>query len=114
MNSQHRSAKVFYDSTFAGIYRETDAGYEFQYDHAYLKSSNPQAVSLALPLQSAPYKSRTMIPFFDGLIPEGWLLNIATDTWKISRNDRMGLMLNCCRDCIGAVHIEAWEENDDA
>ena len=40
------------------------------------------------------------IPFFEGLIPEGWLLNIATTTWKINRNDRMGLLIACCENCI--------------
>lgn len=32
---------------------------------------------------------RTMIAFFDGLIPEGWLLDIAIDNWKLDRRDRM-------------------------
>jgi serine/threonine-protein kinase HipA len=63
-------------------------------------------VSLTLPLQDKPHVSRTMIPFFDGLIPEGWLLEIAEKNWKLNARDRMGLLLACCRDCIGAVSIE--------
>lgn len=47
-----------------------------------------------------------MLPFFDGLIPEGWLLEIAGKNWKLNARDRMGLLLACCRDCIGAVSIE--------
>jgi serine/threonine-protein kinase HipA len=46
-----------------------------------------------------------MFPFFDGLIPEGWLLDIATKNWKLNPNDRMGLLMTCCKDCIGAVGI---------
>ncbi|MCW3081692.1 HipA N-terminal domain-containing protein [Segetibacter sp.] len=34
-------------------------------------------VSLTLPLKDQPYTSNVMFPFFDGLIPEGWLLDIA-------------------------------------
>ena len=63
-------------------------------------------VSLTLPLQDKPHVSRTMIPFFDGLIPEGWLLEIAEKNWKLNARDRMGLLLACCKDCIGAVSIE--------
>ena len=49
---------------------------------------------------------RAMIAFFDGLIPEGWLLDIALDNWKINEKDRMELLLTVCKDCIGAVSIE--------
>ena len=42
-----------------------------------------------------------LYPFFDGLIPEGWLLDIAEQSWKISSRDRMTLLLACCKDCIG-------------
>ena len=48
-----------------------------------------------------------LFPFFDGLIPEGWLLGIAERSWKISRLDRMSLLLACCKDCIGAVSVVA-------
>ena len=47
-----------------------------------------------------------MIPFFDGLIPEGWLLDITVKNWKVNPNDRMELLLIACKDCIGAVSIE--------
>ena len=51
-----------------------------------------------------------MFPFFDGLIPEGWLLDIATKNWKLNPNDRMGLLMTCCKDCIGAVGLIGLEE----
>lgn len=51
-----------------------------------------------------------LFPFFDGLVPEGWLLDIAEKNWKLSARDRMGLLLKTCRDCIGAVSIEPMEE----
>jgi serine/threonine-protein kinase HipA len=62
-------------------------------------------VSLTLPLTSTAYISKTMFPFFDGLIPEGWLLDVATETWKINPRDRMTLLLTVCKDCIGAVKV---------
>jgi serine/threonine-protein kinase HipA len=80
-------------------------GYHFPYDPAYLKSPEAEAVSLTLPLQDAPFSSKVLFPFFDGLIPEGWLLDIAERNWKLNPRDRMGLLLSCCRDCIGAVSV---------
>jgi serine/threonine-protein kinase HipA len=75
------------------------------YDTAYLNSEFPQAVSLTLPLQKDGFASKTMFPFFDGLIPEGWLLDIAEKNWKLNPRDRMGLLMACCKDCIGAVSV---------
>jgi serine/threonine-protein kinase HipA len=46
-----------------------------------------------------------LFPFFDGLIPEGWLLDIAQNNWKLNPRDRMGLLMACCKDCIGAVSV---------
>ena len=100
-----RCAKVSYDDSYAGMLTENDDGYTFSYDEAYLSRSEAIAVSLTLPLQPDPFNDRSLFPFFDGLIPEGWLLDIAEKTWKIDSRDRMGLLLACCKDCIGAVSV---------
>ena len=102
----NRAAEVFFNNLLAGILEETDSGYSFQYDKNYLEKKESNPVSLTLPKQIEPYQSKTMFPFFDGLIPEGWLLNIAEDFWKLDARDRMGLLLTCCKDCIGAVSIK--------
>ena len=67
-------------------------------------------MSLTLPLSDEPYHETVLFPFFDGLIPEGWLLNIAESSWKINQRDRMSLLLACCKDCIGAVSVIPVEE----
>lgn len=90
----------------AGTLTETEGGYRFAYKPEYLAATTVEAVSLTLPLTDKAYTSKTMFPFFDGLIPEGWLLDVAEENWKLDRRDRMGLLLACCRDCIGAVSIE--------
>ena len=56
-------------------------------------------------LEAKAYNSKTMPPFFDGLIPEGWLLDIVEKNWKIDPRDRMSLLLAFCKDCIGAVSV---------
>jgi serine/threonine-protein kinase HipA len=76
--------------------------YIFTYDENY----NKEPVSLTLPVRKKIYESKIIFPFFDGLIPEGWMLNIASKNWKVNIADRMGLLLACCNDCIGCVRIE--------
>lgn len=96
---------VYYQDKIAGYISETDDGYEFMYDKKYLLDLNSKTISLTLPLQQEVYKSKTLFPFFDGLIPEGWLLDITTDYWKLKSNDRFELLLSTCRDAIGAVSV---------
>ncbi|MBE5906814.1 MAG: phosphatidylinositol kinase [Lachnospiraceae bacterium] len=101
-----REGNVFVQNVYAGKIRETDNGYEFQYDEAYLQSETALPVSLTLPLTQEAYRSHTLFPFFDGLIPEGWLLGVVERNWKIDGKDRFGLLLAACSDCIGDVRIE--------
>ena len=100
-----RQGKVYCNDVLAGIITEDENGYSFVYDGTYLDSKDPQPVSLTLPLQSDPFHNNVLFSFFDGLIPEGWMLTIAERNWKINRRDRMALLLTCCRDCIGNVSI---------
>ena len=100
-----KTAKVFYTALLAGYISETDAGYEFSYDEDYLKADHPMPVCLTLPLASTTYTSKVLFPFFDGLIPEGWLLDLTTSYWKLNPNDRFELLLATCRDTIGAVTV---------
>lgn len=101
-----RQAKIYNYNIYAGILTEDENGYTFQYDENYLQSDYAQAISLTLPLTNKPYIEKILFPFFDGLIPEGWLLDIAEKSWKLNRRDRMSLLLVCCKDCIGSVSVE--------
>ncbi len=100
-----KTAEIYYKDRFAGILKETDEGYEFRYSSGYLSSGGAKPVSLTLPLQNEAFRSPVLFPFFDGLIPEGWLLDVALRNTDISILDRMSLLLLCCRDCIGAVSV---------
>jgi len=100
-----RQAQIFYKNILAGIIIENEDGYTFLYEDAYLDNPESKPVSLTLPLQKQPYQSKILFPFFDGLIPEGWLLNIAVSNWKINQRDRFGLLIALCKDCIGCVSV---------
>ena len=100
-----KQAKIYISSLLAGILTEDENGYTFVYEVSYLSFPESKPISLTMPLKEEPYHDKVLFPFFDGLIPEGWLLDIAENTWKINTRDRMSLLLACCKDCIGAVSV---------
>ena len=105
MSDMYRMASVYVGDKYAGVIKETDWGYSFAYEAEYVERDDALPVSITLPLRNEEYTSTVLFPFFDGLIPEGWLLNVASRNWKLDKNDRFGLLLVCCNDCIGDVSI---------
>lgn len=109
-----REAEILYNDILAGILSENDEGdYVFTYDTDYVKNYPKQFISFTMPVTDKPYVNNRLFPFFEGLIPEGWLLDIASKNWKINLNDRMGLLLACCQNCIGAVSVMPIPEKDE-
>lgn len=89
-----------------GYVWQDENGYWFEYTDEYFGKPTYGSVSQTLPVTKKTFNDKKgMIPFFDGLIPEGWLLDIALDNWKINEKDRMELLLTVCKDCVGAVSI---------
>ncbi len=109
MMDHFRKANVFVQNKLAGVLEETDMGYVFSYNEEYLRDDNPLAISLTMPLSEQSYQSTVLFPFFDGLIPEGWMLEMIHQKWKIDMRDRFGLLLVSCRDSVGDVYIEETE-----
>ncbi|UYW02448.1 HipA N-terminal domain-containing protein [Flavobacterium agricola] len=107
-----RQAKIFYQDLLAGYLTENDQGYLFQYDMEYLENKNSKPISLTIPLSKKSYQSNILFPFFDGLIPEGWLLEIGEKHWKLNPRDRFELLINLCRDTIGAVSVYPIEDEN--
>lgn len=109
-----RKALVKYNNIVAGVLSEEEDGeYQFAYDEEYVKKFPELFITFQMPVSNQLYKSKRLFPFFDGLIPEGWLLNIASKSWKINKNDRMGLLLACCQNAIGAVTIHPINNTND-
>lgn len=105
----YRKTDIYVHELKAGVLEKTETGYQFEYNSEYLHRKKAEPVSLTLPLQEEPYESQVLFPFFDGLIREGWLLDVVKDTWKVNPRDRMGLLLVSCRDTIGNVSArELW------
>ena len=77
-----RKAEIKIYDTTAGWLTQDENGYHFLYDAEYLRSSDPQPISKILSLQQDEYQNSVLFSFFDGLIPEGWLLEVAEKNWK--------------------------------
>lgn len=113
MEKKRNKADVYLWDRKAGLLERTDGGYRFAYYPEYLASPDSQPISLTLPLTKEPYESATVFPFFLGLIPEGWLLDITSRTLKIDPENTFDILLETCGDCIGAVKVIPIEEGDD-
>ncbi|MCA9407929.1 MAG: HipA N-terminal domain-containing protein [Candidatus Omnitrophica bacterium] len=100
----YRSAKVYYKDEFAGVLKEAEKGYIFQYDKDFMKKNI--SISVTLPVQEEPFESEKLFPFFRGLLPEGWYLNIVSTTQHVDTKDWFGVLLATTSvDTIGAVTV---------
>lgn len=106
-----RKAKVYYKNELAGVLKETDNEYTFQYDKDFLKKNI--SLSVSLPVQEQPFKSEKLFPFFEGLLPEGWYLDIVSTTQHIDSKDSFGILLSTTSvDTIGAVTVRKDKEKN--
>ena len=104
-----RSGRVLLAGKQVGIIEELGEKTRFTYTPEWLAQEDAVPVSVALPLRSEPYESPGLHPFFENLLPEGWLLEVSSKKLKISKEDPFGLLLATCGDTVGAVEIEPLE-----
>jgi serine/threonine-protein kinase HipA len=100
-----RRGEVRLDGVAVGVIEETNIGSRFTYLVEWLSRPDPVPVSQTLPLRPEPYEGRGLLPFFDNLLPEGWLLELSTAKLRIPKDDAFGILLATCGDCVGAVEI---------
>ncbi len=101
-----RIGKVYCQGRLAGRIEERPEGYRFTYGAAYLATENAKPVSLTLPLQSEPYDSPVLFPFFYGLLAEGILKDTQCRMLKLDENDHFGRLLKTAgSDTIGDVTV---------
>lgn len=73
-----RKAAIYYKNALAGLLIETDEGeYTFQYNEEYIKKHPTQFITFNMTVRSEKYSDKRLFAFFEGLIPEGWLLDLS-------------------------------------
>jgi serine/threonine-protein kinase HipA len=114
MGKKGNRADIYVGEKKAGLLEKTEKGYRFTYDKEFLSSQDAKPVSLSLPLTENPYESESLFPFFLGLIPEGWLLDLTSRILKIDPDNVFDILLATCGDCIGAVSVIPADQGDDS
>lgn len=99
-----RKARVSVNGIEAGILEELEnKKYKFTYQADYQGAP----VSLTMPLKTKKvYEFDKFPPFFEGLLPEGILLDALLRKYKLDKNDYFGQLLQVGHDVVGAVSIE--------
>jgi serine/threonine-protein kinase HipA len=110
-DSVHQAA-VFAFSQRVGTLSKTAQGFTFVYDPNYLRFPEARPISFSLPLQTKSYESPHLFSFFDGLLPEGWLLDLTARAAQIDKNDKFGLLLHTGKDPVGAISVRPINTDD--
>lgn len=99
-----RRANVFVDNIKAGELQEIvkKTHYRFVYDKDYAG----QSVSLEMPLSKQIYDYDRFPPFFEGVLPEGIMLEGLLRNAKIDRDDLFTQLITVGQDLVGNVTVE--------
>ena len=99
-----KKAKVFVGTEVAGFLEEVN--YKTSYKFSYLEGYKGPPISLTMPISQKEYYFEGFPPFFDGLLPEGIMLEALLKKKKIDRNDHMSQLLVVGHDMVGNVTVE--------
>lgn len=102
-----KKAIIFVHNKRAGILSvNTTGGYEFAYDENYAG----EPVSLTMPLSTKIYSFVKFPSFFEGLLPEGIMLEGLLKIGKIDKNDYFAQLIATGNDLVGAVTVKEWKD----
>ena len=98
-----RKADVFMQGKPAGILEEFEKGRRYRFIHFDDYSGPP--ISLTMPVRERSFDFDRFPPFFDGLLPEGVLLEALLKRRKIDRHDYFSQIMAVGEDLVGAVTV---------
>ena len=99
-----RKAKVYMHGTPAGMLEEIEPGTKYQFIYNGDYSGEP--VSLTMPVEQKEFEFNEFPPFFDGLLPEGIMLESLLKHKKIDKTDYFSQLIAVGADMVGAVTVE--------
>ncbi len=98
-----KSVRVCVNRIPAGVLEKLD---ENKYRFSYQSDYQGAPVSLTMPIKNLVYEFNQFPPFFEGLLPEGVLLEALLRKYKLDKHDYFGQLIQVGRDLVGAVTIE--------
>jgi len=97
-----RKAEICQQGEFAGTLEELDQN---RYRFVYAPGYNGEPISLALPVCENPYDFDKFPPIFEGLLPEGALLEALLRRYKVDRKDMFQQLLIVGEDVVGSLTV---------
>lgn len=101
-----KKARVLVNDSEAGELEKLKDG---KYTFTYYTKYDGAPVSLTMPLANKTYTFDKFPPFFEGLLPEGTMLEALLRKYKLDRHDYFGQLIKVGQDVVGAVTIEELE-----
>lgn len=98
-----RKANILIHGKIAGILIENNKNY---YTVQYLKNYQGPPISLTMPVEKKEFSYDHFPAFFEGLLPEGIMLEALLRKRKIDRNDYFSQLIAVGHDLVGAVTVE--------
>jgi serine/threonine-protein kinase HipA len=102
-----RKACVSIHGIEAGLLEKCDNN---KYTFTYHTDYQGPPISLTMPIVNERYEFDVFPAFFEGLLPEGSMLEALLRKYKIDKNDYFQQLITVGQDVVGAVTIKALEE----
>jgi serine/threonine-protein kinase HipA len=99
-----RKANVFVNGTQAGVLEEKQRGKEYAFRYSETYKGYP--VSLTMPVEAKQINFDRFPPFFEGVLPEGNMLDGLLRQKKIDKDDYFSQLVAVGSDLVGAVTVE--------
>ena len=96
-----RKANIFVNACLAGELHEIEKRVKYRF--IYLDTYQGPSVSLEMPTTNLVYEYDRFPPFFEGLLPEGLMLESMLQQLKIDRNDFFAQLIAVGGDMVGNV-----------
>lgn len=106
-----RRARIYVKDNAAGILEEIGRGerYRVIYDDDY----DGPPISLTMPVAEKTHEFDRFPPFFEGVLPEGMMLESLLRQEKIDRDDYFSQLVTVGQDLVGAVTVEEMDMDHD-
>jgi serine/threonine-protein kinase HipA len=98
-----KRAEVSMHGMPAGILEEIEVGKKYRF--TYLENYQGPPVSLTMPVERKEFVYDHFPPYFDGLLPEGLLLEGLLKQRKIDQYDYLSQLIAVGNDLVGAVTV---------
>jgi serine/threonine-protein kinase HipA len=98
-------ATVYYGPKEAGVLRHTSDGFEFCYHSAYRSDPHAKPITRRLPLNRSRFAFKSLLPWFQDVLPEGWVINALGQTRQLNEMEQFALLLHMGTDTLGPVSL---------